>query len=147
MHFRLECLEETEVTELRKEHDALRRSGCNCCAFIAAWASSTAMPTKATEPTAITLQAHALRGARRSTTLAACAAASPATNSTLDATRPYNHIDRHKESGDYMTYSFSIDQFPGLSGQQAYDAIMSMYANKNMTIRYVQLVHILSLES
>ena len=35
----------------------------------------------------------------------------------------------HEENGDYMTYSFSIDQFPGLSVQQVHDRIMYMYTS------------------
>ena len=49
----------------------------------------------------------------------------------MDVTRPYHFFDMHEENGDYTTYSFSIDQFPGLTAQQAYNTIMSMYASQD----------------
>ena len=65
----------------------------------------------------------------------------------LDATRPYRFFDIHKENGDYTTYSFSIDQFPWLSVQQAHDTIMSMFTSHggpdtNLDIR--QVINILN---
>ena len=53
----------------------------------------------------------------------------------LDTTRPYNYFDMHEENGDYTTHSFSIDQFPGLSVQQAHDTIMNMYTSQGPDTR------------